>query len=71
MQVMKDIGPAVVTPARAMTKEAMQRDFEYEMAEKFNRSLFDKGLISLEEMNRISALNREKFSPFYGDIMDK
>ena len=50
--------------------EAMQKDFEYEMAQKITRSLCEKGIISVEEMNRIFALNKEKFSPFYADILD-
>ena len=71
MEVTKTIGPALTTPARTMTEEAMQQDFEYEMAQKFTQALFEKGLISEAEKAKISTLNREKFSPFYGDIMEK
>lgn len=71
MQVTKTTTPALTTPARGMTIEAMQQDFEYEMAEKFTQAIFDNGLISEDERVRISALNREKFTPFYGDIMEK
>ena len=71
MEVTKNIGPELTTPARNMTAEAMQQDFEYEMAQKFTQALFEKGLISEAEKAKISTLNREKFSPFYGDIMEK
>ena len=71
MEVTKTIGPALTTQARTMTAEAMQQDFEYEMAQKFTQALFEKGLISEAEKAKISTLNREKFSPFYGDIMEK
>ena len=71
MEVTKTIGPALTTPARTMTAEAMQQDFVYEMAQKFTQALFEKGLISEAEKAKISTLNREKFSPFYGDIMEK
>lgn len=71
MEVTKTIGPELTTPARTMTAEAMQQDFEYEMAQKFTQALFEKGLISEAEKAKISTLNREKFSPFYGDIMEK
>lgn len=71
MQVIKDTGSVEATPARVMTREAMQQDFEFEMAENITRSLLEKGFITAEEKDRISTLNREKFSPFYGDIMDK
>ncbi len=71
MEVTKNTPGKLSVPARAMTEETMQKDFEYEMAQKFTKSLMDSGLISTDEYDRISALNREKFSPFYGDLMEK
>lgn len=68
MEVMKNTIAASAAP-RLITKESMQLDFEYEMAQKLTRSMYEKGLISIEEMNRISALNKEKFYPLYGDLM--
>ena len=68
MEVMKNTIAVNVAP-RVITKETMQLDFEYEMAQKLTRSMYEKGLISLDEMNRISALNKEKFYPLYGDLM--
>ena len=70
MQVSKNIPIADSVPARTMTKESMQKDFDYEMAQKITRNLLDEGLISIDEYDRISALNAQKFSPFYGDLMD-
>lgn len=64
-QIELDVAP------RRMTQEAMQKDFEYEMAQKMTKNLLDEGLISIDEYDRISALNREKFSPFYADLMEK
>ena len=68
MEVMKNSIAASTAP-RVITKESMQLDFEYEIAQKLTRSMYEKGLISLDEMNRISALNKEKFYPLYGDLM--
>ena len=68
MEVMKNTIIAG-TPPRTMTKEAMNFDYEYEMAQKLTRSMYESGMISLDEMNRIMALNKKKFYPFYGDIM--
>ena len=68
MEVTKN-GVAVSTPTRTITKETMQLDFEYEMAQKLTKAMYRKGLISLDEMDRISALNKEKFYPLYGDLM--
>lgn len=71
MEVTKNALVTVDVAPRRMTLDAMQKDFEYEMAQKLTKSLLDQGLISIDEYDRISALNREKFSPFYGDLMEK
>lgn len=68
MEVMKNTIAVNVAP-RVITKESMQLDFEFEIAQKMTRSMYENGLISLDEMNRISELNKEKFYPLYGDIM--
>lgn len=70
MQVSKNMPVADHVPSRRMTKEAMQKDFDYEMAQKITKNLIDEGLISSDEYDRISALNAQKFSPFYGNLMD-
>lgn len=70
MQVFKDPVINLQVAPRMMTQEAMLKDFEYEMAQKLTKNLYEKGIISVDEMNRIMALNKEKFSPFYGEIMD-
>lgn len=71
MEVTKNAPVAVDVAPRRMTQEAMQKDFEYEMAQKITRNMLEQDLISIDEYDRISALNRVKFSPFYGDLMEK
>lgn len=71
MEVSKSTQIELDVAPRRMTHEAMQKDFEYEMAQKMTKNLLDEGLISIDEYDRISALNREKFSPFYADLMEK
>lgn len=70
MQVFKEPAINLQVAPRVMTQEAMQKDFEYEMAQKLTRSLYEKGIISVDEMHRIYVLNKVKFSPFYNDILD-
>lgn len=70
MQVSKNIPIASKVPPRRMTKEAMQKDFEYEMAQKITKNLLEQGLISIDEYDRISELNAQNFSPFYSDLLD-
>ena len=47
MEVMKNVSLMTETPARKMTMEAMQSDYEYRMAQKFIKKLLDLGKISL------------------------
>ncbi|EGC74935.1 hypothetical protein HMPREF0490_01410 [Lachnospiraceae bacterium 6_1_37FAA] len=70
MEVTKNAPVGVDVAPRRMTLDSMQKDFEYEMAQKLTKSLLDQGLISINEYDRISALNAQKFFPFYADLMD-
>lgn len=70
MHATKSIPSSIDVSARKMTKDAMQKDFEYEIAQKLTQSLLEQGLISTEEYNKIKVLNIENFSPFYKDLMD-
>ena len=70
MHVTNSIPSSIDVSARKMTKEAMHKDFEYEIAQKLTQSLLEQGLISTEEYNKIKVLNIENFSPFYKDLMD-
>lgn len=69
MQVIKNGGPATETPARVFTPEAMQQDYEFEMAQRISQDLFHKGLISEVELQRLTTLNIESFKPFFADLM--
>lgn len=55
--------------ARRMTAEAMQKDFDYMMAQKMTQALLDSGLIAQCEFDKIFAKNREKFSPYMAELM--
>ena len=60
-----------------MTNSQMQKEADYYMAQKLLKQLLSAGLISLDEfdkitadeLHKISALNREKFSPRLAKIM--
>lgn len=70
MNVTNSMPTSIDVSARKMTKETMQKDFEYEMAQKITKLLLEQGLISIEEYNKIKVSNMEKFSPYYKDLMD-
>jgi hypothetical protein len=52
-----------------ISQEKMQREADYIRAQRLLESLFEKQLISLSEFNKITALNRESFSPMLAEIM--
>jgi predicted transcriptional regulator len=54
---------------RHMTKEAMQKDFDYMMAQKMTQALLENGLITNDEFDKITAKNKERFSPFMAELM--
>lgn len=58
-----------VTREHLFTEEQLRNEFDYILAEKFTKNLLKKGLISEGEFNKIMAENREKFSPFLGEIL--
>ncbi len=51
-----------------MTNEQLQNEYNYIRAEQITRKLFDNGLISAGEYDRIMAENRRVFSPYLADL---
>lgn len=54
----------IVETSSSITDEDLQGDFDYYVAQKILRDMYDIGLISKEEFNKITVLNQEKFSPY-------
>lgn len=46
----------------------LQNEYNYLLAENITKKLLEKGLISVDEFNKIMAKNRESFSPFFTRI---
>ena len=46
----------------------LQNEYNYILAENFTKKLLEKGLISVDEFDKIMAKNRESFSPFFARI---
>ena len=47
----------------------LQNEYNYVLAQQITKSLLVKGLITEAEFNKITAKNRESFSPLLGRIM--
>ncbi len=53
------------------TQERIQGDLDYHRAQTIAKKLLDDGLISVAEFNKLTAINRETFSPLFAEIMPK
>lgn len=51
------------------TNEEMQNEYNYILAEQMTRKLLDRGLISVDEFDKIMAKNRRSFSPLISKIL--
>ena len=59
-----------ITKPEPITQEQMQADFDYYLAQKMLGRMLGKGMITDDEFNKISAVNRKKFSPYLAAIME-
>ena len=54
---------------KLFTDEELQREFDYYMAQKLLEKLREAKLISEDELDKITAKNRQYFSPYLARIM--
>lgn len=52
-------------------EEDIQRDFDYYMAQRIAEKLKSEGLITVDEFNKLTALNRSTFLPMNVEILPK
>lgn len=55
--------------SKGVSPEQLQREFNYIQAGKLLNKMLEKGLISETELKKITALNRQTFSPLLAEIM--
>lgn len=69
MNITQIKGTNAGTPAVSRPSDAeLQNEYNYILAENFTKKLLEKGLISVDEFDKIMAKNRESFSPFFARI---
>lgn len=54
---------------RTFTMGELQQEYDYYMAQKLLKKLREADLISEGEFNKITALNRQTFSPYLAELM--
>ncbi|MDD3306812.1 MAG: hypothetical protein PHO29_06920 [Acetobacterium sp.] len=71
MQVTKitDDKPIPAVVIKKFTKEELQREYDYFLAQKILESLLAEGLITRGEFDLTTVLNRRTFSPHLAEIM--
>lgn len=71
MQVTKitEDQPIPVFTIKRFTKEEIQRELDYYLAQKILESLLAEGLINRDEFDQTTVLNRRTFSPYLMEIM--
>ena len=62
---------ASVSYVKTFTTEELEQEYDYYMAQKLLEKMLGTGLISVAEFNKITAKNRQTFSPFLSEIMPK
>jgi hypothetical protein len=60
-----------VSYVKTFTTEELEQEYDYYMAQKLLEKMLGTGLISVAEFNKITAKNRQTFSPFLSEIMPK
>lgn len=67
-KITDDIHEEKIEPKRA-SQAQLQCEFDYIQAEKLLKRMLENGLITMDEFNKIIAMNRETFSPVLARIM--
>lgn len=63
--------PDIQAISKQITQEEIQRDFDYYMAQRVAEQLKNPGLISIDEFDKLTALNRRTFLPMNVEILPK
>lgn len=63
--------PDIRAVSKQITQEEIQRDFDYYMAHHIAEKLKSEGLITVDEFDKLTALNRRTFLPMNVEILPK
>ena len=63
--------PDIQAISKQITQEEIQRDFDYYMAQRIAEKLKSERLITVDEFNKLTALNRSTFLPMNVEILPK
>lgn len=61
-------GMPMTTELPKPTEKEIKNEYSYILAENLTKKLLEKGLISLDEFNKITEKNKQTFSPLFSQI---
>lgn len=61
--------PEINFEKKSISQEQLQLEYDYIRAQRIIETLFDAGLISESEFDKITKLNRQSFTPALAQIM--
>lgn len=59
----------IIPEKKRIPQEQLQREYDYFLSQQILESMLKKGLITEDEFNKITTLNRKSFSPALAQIM--
>jgi len=62
-------GMPIIGEVKKKSNEQLQHEYDYIRADQITKRMFEKGLITEDELNKITELNRKYFSPSLVEIM--
>ena len=69
MRKVSDVTPDINYEKKPISQEQLQREYDYFLAQQILESMLKNNLITADEFNKITALNRQSFSPALAQIM--
>ena len=70
-EIIDEVLVMLMRAPKTFTTEELEQEYDYYMAQKLLEKMLGTGLISVAEFNKITAKNRQTFSPFLSEIMPK
>lgn len=64
-----DEGPRINYEKKPVSQEQLQHEYDYFLAQQILESMLKYDLITVDEFNKITTLNRQSFSPALAYIM--
>lgn len=55
--------------AKVFNEEELKKEYNYYLAQQLLNKLFESGMISEDEFNKITQKKRQTFSPYLAEIM--